>query len=95
MTDDSLDTLTAMVTSDDALLKRLSQLADTRAVAEELAGVAQEKGLTVSVDEIMARMTPSVGGPDDELDEQALAAVTGGGSPYCIFTQGCYCFGTV
>ena len=62
--------------------------------AEALAGIAKSKGIDISAEQIKAQMTASKAGPDDELDDAALEAVSGGGSPYCMSTKGCYCMCT-
>ena len=36
----------------------------------------------------------STRGSSDELTDAELEVVAGGGSPYCMFTGGCYCFCT-
>lgn len=94
MANQAFEALKAAVKSDKALLDKLSGHKEMGAAAEALAGIAKSKGIDISAEQIKAQMTASKAGPDDELDDAALEAVSGGGSPYCMSTKGCYCMCT-
>ena len=94
MSQQSFETLKKTVESDPALVQKLSGVKEVGDVAEVLAGVAAQKGIALNAEQIKAQMTASKAGPDDELDDKALEAVSGGGSPYCMSTKGCYCMCT-
>lgn len=94
MSQQSFETLKKTVESDPALVQKLSGVKEVGDVVEVLAGVAAQKGIALNAEQIKAQMAQSGSGPDDELDDAALEAVSGGGSPYCMFTKGCYCFFT-
>lgn len=94
MGNQAFDALKAAVKSDKALLDTLSGHKDMGDAAEALAGIAKSRGIDISAEQIKAQMTASKAGPDDELDDKALEAVSGGGSPYCMSTKGCYCMCT-
>ena len=94
MANQAFEALKAAVKSDKALLDKLSGHKEMGDAAEALAGIAKSKGIDISAEQIKAQMTASKAGPDDELDDAALEAVSGGGSPYCMSTKGCYCMCT-
>ncbi|EKE77241.1 hypothetical protein P24_05652 [Oceanibaculum indicum P24] len=94
MSQQNFESLKKSVEADPALVQKLSGVKEVGDVAEFLAGVAAQKGIALNADQIKAQMTASKAGPDDELDDAALEAVSGGGSPYCMFTKGCYCIFT-
>lgn len=87
--------LKILVKSDEAYLETLSGLSEVGDVAEALAVLGRENGIQISAEEIKRQMTANDNArPDDELDDAALEAVSGGGSPYCMSTNGCYCMCT-
>ena len=87
--------LKALVQSDESYLATLSRLTEVGDVAAALAVLARENGIQISAEQIKHQMTANDNaGPDDELDDAALEAVSGGGSPWCMFTKGCYCIFT-
>ena len=69
---------------------------DIGAASRRLEEIARENGLDLDAAGIERQFHNSAadGRPDDELDDQALDQVAGAGSPWCMFTKGCYCFFT-
>lgn len=94
MSQQNFDTLKKAVESDPALVRKLSGVKEVGDVAEVLAGIAAQKGIPLNAEQIKAHIIAGGTGPDDELDDAALEHVAGGGSPWCMFTDGCYCFFT-
>lgn len=95
MGNQAFEALKAAVKSDKALLDKLSDHTEMGDAAEALAGIAKARGIDISAEQIKAQMVAGPGGkPDDELDDAALENVAGGGSPYCMSTDGCYCMCT-
>ncbi|MBU0725090.1 MAG: Nif11-like leader peptide family natural product precursor [Alphaproteobacteria bacterium] len=87
--------LKALVQSDESYLATLSRLTEVGDVAAALAVLARENGIGISAEQIKQQMTANDNArPDDELDDAALEAVSGGGSPWCMATKGCYCIFT-
>ncbi|WP_372053813.1 Nif11-like leader peptide family natural product precursor [Tistrella mobilis] len=74
----------------------LSEGGDIGAAARRLEDIARANGLDLDAAEIERQFQARAadGRPDDELDDQALDQVAGAGSPWCMFTNGCYCFFT-
>lgn len=94
MSQQNFETLKKTVESDPALVQKLSGVKEVGDVAEMLAGIAAQKEIPLTAEQIKQELASSKTGPDDELDDAALENVSGGGSPYCMFTKGCYCFFT-
>lgn len=96
MSHSELEKLKALIASDSAILKGVAGSGDVKQAAQALAAFAAERQIELSPEEIEglfhARSEPS--GEVEPLDEAALDQVSGGGSPYCIFTKGCYCIFT-
>jgi hypothetical protein len=90
--------LKALVEARPELLKRLADTKDLHAVAESMSQIAADEGIEISSQEIVIGMQTAnqhEGRPNGELNEQDLELVSGGsGSPYCMWTKGCYCFFT-
>jgi hypothetical protein len=91
---DRMDALQQAVAEDPALTKKLADLKDVDLVVVELAAVAKQRGIAVTEAEIRASFEPKSGGAPEPLEDEALDAIAGAGSPWCMFTKGCYCFFT-
>ena len=74
----------------------LGEGGDIGAASRRLEEVARANGLDLDVAEIERQFHSRTtdGRPNDELDDQALDQVAGAGSPWCMFTNGCYCIFT-
>lgn len=90
----SMDALQQAVAEDPALAERLASLKDVDRVVPELAAFAKARGISVTEAEIRDAFAPRSGGTAQPLEDEALDAVAGAGSPYCMFTKGCYCIFT-
>lgn len=84
----NFETSKKAVEADPALVPKLSGVKEVGDVAELLAGVAAQKGIPLNAEQIKRELSASKAGPDDELDDAAPEAVSGGGSPYCMITKG-------
>lgn len=95
MTSQAYEQLKSIVASNPAHKQKLDGVTEIGDAAETLAGIAAANGISITAEQIKQQMAAgSEGRPDDALDDEALEAVSGGGSPYCMFTKGCYCFFT-
>ena len=94
-TPSSLDKLRDLISSNPDALQGAAASGDVKTAAEALSRFASAKGLTVNPQEVEQafrnRAAPDKALP---LDDEALDKVAGGHSPYCMFTDGCYCFFT-
>lgn len=91
-----LEKLKALIASDSAILNGVAGSGDVKQAAQALAAFAAERQIDLTPQEIetlfSAREEPAR--EVEPLDDLALDFVSGGGSPYCIFTKGCYCIFT-
>ncbi|MBU2092110.1 MAG: Nif11-like leader peptide family natural product precursor [Alphaproteobacteria bacterium] len=95
MTSQAYEQLKTLVASTPALKEKLSSVKEVGDAAELLAVIAAENGIAITAEQIKQQIAAgSEGRPNDELDDAALEAVSGGGSPWCWMTDGCYCFFT-
>ena len=95
MMDNAFETLKMKIKSDQALLEKLAGMKEIDDVAKLLAGIAEAENIAITAEEITTRMKSSLSvETGKELDDATLELVSGGGSPYCIFTDGCYCMCT-
>lgn len=96
MAQSELEKLKALINSDSGILDGIAGSGDVKQAAKALAAFAAERQIDLSLEEIeglfAARSTPAE--DIEPLDDEALENVSGGGSPYCIFTKGCYCIFT-
>jgi hypothetical protein len=96
-TNSELEKLKALIASDPDLLKGAAGAGDVKNAAKALAQLAASKGIALTSDEIetaFAGRSEDASPTAEPLDDEALDQVSGGGSPYCIFTKGCYCIFT-
>ena len=95
MSESNLDKLRDLVASNPGALQGAAAEGDVKTAAAALSRFAAGQGLSVSPDEVeqafRRRAAPDKAQP---LDDAALDKVAGGHSPYCMFTDGCYCFFT-
>ena len=94
-TQSNLDKLRDLVAASPDALAGAAAEGDVKTAAAALSRYAAGKGLSVSPAEVeqafRQRAAPAKAEP---LDDAALDKVAGGHSPYCMFTDGCYCFFT-
>ncbi|GGB58338.1 hypothetical protein GCM10011505_44020 [Tistrella bauzanensis] len=92
----AFEKLKQIVQNDPSLLSGDAAGGDIGQVAAVLENLAREHGLDLTAGQIQENFQANTrdGLPDDELDDLALEQVAGAGSPYCMFTNGCYCFFT-
>jgi hypothetical protein len=90
----SIEALRRAVAGDPELAARLATMREVDLVVRELESVAGGLGLALSEEEIRASFSQGGGSGAEPLDDETLDAISGAGSPWCMFTQGCYCFFT-
>lgn len=94
---EQLEKLKALIASDSEILKGIAGSGDVKVAAKALAAFAATRGIELTPQEIeglFAARQDSAPADLEPLDDDALDHVSGGGSPYCIFTKGCYCIFT-
>lgn len=89
----------ALIQSRPELLERVADTHDLNVVAQSMSQIVADEGIDISAEEIVTGMqmaSEQEGRPTGELNDEELEAVSGGssGSPYCMWTKGCYCFFT-
>ncbi|MDG3444283.1 Nif11-like leader peptide family natural product precursor [Nitrospirillum amazonense] len=97
MSQSELEKLKALIASDAEILKGIAGGGDVKAAAKALADFAATRGIQLTADEIEGVFAARAGSAPTQmepLDDDALDHVSGGGSPYCIYTKGCYCIFT-
>ncbi|TDT93664.1 hypothetical protein DFO45_3042 [Azorhizobium sp. AG788] len=95
--DQEIEKLKALIASDSEIMKGIAGSGDVKVAAKALSEFAATRGITLSAEEVEAVFSAREGSAPaklEPLDEAALDHVSGGGSPYCIFTKGCYCIFT-
>lgn len=92
----TIDKLKSLLASDPSALQGLAGSGDVKDASAAIAQFAASKGLTISAAEVEKAFQERGAGVAEvqPLDDAALDLVAGGGSPYCIFTKGCYCIFT-
>ncbi|WP_207457416.1 Nif11-like leader peptide family natural product precursor [Azospirillum sp. SYSU D00513] len=95
-TNAELEKLKSLVESNPDALKGAAGSGDVKEASKALAHYASSKGISLTPEEIEKAFSenPGSGASVEALDDDALDKVSGGGSPWCIFTDGCYCFFT-
>ena len=93
-TSEELEKLKSLVESDPDALKGAAGSGDVKDASRALAQYASAKGISLTPEEIEKAFseTPGSAASVEALDDDALDTVSGGGSPWCIFTDGCWCF---
>lgn len=92
-----LEKLKALIASDTDILKGIAGSGDVKLAAKALAEFAATRGIQLTqaeIEGVFAARDTSAPTSMEPLDDAALDHVSGGGSPYCIFTKGCYCIFT-
>lgn len=95
-TDDQVEKLKALIAANPDVLNGVAGSGDVKAASAALARFAGSKGVSIDPKAIESAFEAR-GGADqsvEALDDAALDNVSGGGSPWCMFTKGCYCFFT-
>lgn len=92
----TIDALKKLLAEDPSILDGAAGSGDLNEASAALARHAQAKGISVDAEAVAAAFQEreGAGQPVEELDDAALEGVSGGGSPYCMFTKGCYCIFT-
>ncbi|PWC31958.1 Nif11-like leader peptide family natural product precursor [Azospirillum sp. TSO22-1] len=94
---DNLEKLEALIAGEPDILRGAAGSGDVKEASKALARFAASKGVTLAPEEIegaFAARAAAASGSVEALDDDALEHVSGGGSPYCMFTKGCYCIFT-
>lgn len=96
MTDTAIARLQKLLAEDPELLNGVAGSGDVKEASDALARYASAKGVSLTAEEIQNVFEPRGGDSSavEALDDAALDQVAGGGSPYCMFTKGCYCIFT-
>lgn len=92
-TQDNLDKLKDLIASDPNAMQGAAASGDVKEASKALAQYAASKGISLTPEEIEKAFTSNdaPASSSEPLDDEALDNVSGGGSPYCILTKGCYC----
>lgn len=95
--DQELEKLKALIAADSEILTGIAGSGDVKVAAKALSEFAASRGITLTaedVESVFSARSDSAPVDLEPLDEDALDHVSDGGSPYCIFTKGCYCIFT-
>ncbi len=92
----TIATLEKLLADDPEILSGVAGSGDVKEAAAALARHAAAKGVSLTAAEIETAFLARTDAAQavEPLDDAALDNVAGGGSPYCIFTKGCYCIFT-
>lgn len=91
---DMMQKLQQAVAEDAALSNKLAEIKDVNIIVAELSAFAKVRGLDIAEGELRSAFQAKPQPSDEPLEDDALDAIAGAGSPYCIFTKGCYCIFT-
>jgi hypothetical protein len=88
--------LQALIAANPDILSGPAGAGDVKEAAAALSRLAKAKGVDLVAADIETafQTREAAAQPVEALDDDALAQVAGGGSPWCMFTKGCYCFFT-
>jgi len=92
-----LDKLKALINAEPDILEGVAGSGDVNEASLALSRFAADRGIRLTPQEvasIFAARGRDTGAAAELLDDDVLESVSGGGSPYCIFTKGCYCIFT-
>lgn len=92
----TVEKLQALIADNPDILGGAAGSGDVKEAAAALSRFAKAKGVELDAAEIETafQARDAAAKPVEALDDDALAKVAGGGSPWCMFTDGCYCFFT-